>query len=311
MTFEHFCERVRNLKRAQVDGTRMPYKPLLVAAAIILIHKRKIQTPDVFLDGGLKSAFHQLLGAVYPDWRYDAKPEYPFRHLASDGVWALVPREGRAEALEAARSAKPWAVLRHVACARLDAEVFDHLACRLEARLRVLQLLWDTYLPPTAAAILMRYIVGPDLDAGGGSVSVAAERQVLTEKALEEHLERNWAETPFAERGVQLSSRVAFGYAGRQVLTPVNAIDLLGYQPVDKCWWVFELKRGRAADRVVGQVSRYLGWVLGERAGHGEHAVGAIIARRADRKLRYAVHANPRLSLWEYDDDLRLRAVAE
>jgi hypothetical protein len=95
------------------------------------------------------------------------------------------------------------------------------------------------------------------------------------------------------------------------VLTPVNAIDLLGYQPGEKCWWVFELKRGRPPDRVVGQVSRYLGWVLRQRAGHGERAVGAIIARRVDAKLRYAAHANPLLSLWEYDEDLRLRPVPE
>ena len=90
----------------------------------------------------------------------------------------------------------------------------------------------------------MRYIVGPDLDGSSARLSVAAERQVLTEKALEEHLERNWVETPFAERGVQLSTRAAFGYAGRQVLTPVNAIDLLGYQPHEKCWWVFSSSAG-------------------------------------------------------------------
>lgn len=93
------------------------------------------------------------------------------------------------------------------------------------------------------------------------------------------------------------------------MLTPVNAIDLLGFQPQEKCWWVFELKRGRPPDRVVGQVSRYLGCVLRERSGQGERAVGAIIARRVDPKLRYAAHANPLLSLWEYDDDLRLRPV--
>jgi hypothetical protein len=34
-------------------------------------------------------------------------------------------------------------------------------------------------------------------------------------------------------------------------------------------------------------------------------AVGAIIVRRADPKLPYAVKANDRLSLWEFDDRVR------
>jgi RecB family endonuclease NucS len=109
--------------------------------------------------------------------------------------------------------------------------------------------------------------------------------------------------------GIELSRRETRGLPGRQVLTPVSAIDLLGYEPSRRRWWVFELKRGRPADRVVGQVSRYLGWMAEERAGHGESAVGAIIAGESDARLRYAVRANEKLSLWEYDAELRVRAV--
>jgi len=39
-------------------------------------------------------------------------------------------------------------------------------------------------------------------------------------------------------------------------------------------------------------VSRYLGWIAEERRGHRESAVGAVIVKRADAKLRYAVKAN-------------------
>jgi hypothetical protein len=60
---------------------------------------------------------------------------------------------------------------------------------------------------------------------------------------------------------------------------------------------------------VVGQVSRYLGWVTEECAGRAEAATGAIIGREADEKLRYAVRANPRLPLWAWDDDLRVSRV--
>jgi len=117
-------------------------------------------------------------------------------------------------------------------------------------------------------------------------------------------------EAPFAEMGVELARREAHGLPGRQVFTHVNAIDLLGYQAANRRWWVFELKRGRPADRVVGQVSRYLGWIAEERRGQRETAVGAIIARSVDARLRYAVKANERLSLWEYDDALKVRRVS-
>ena len=68
---------------------------------------------------------------------------------------------------------------------------------------------------------------------------------------------------------------------------------------------MIELKHGRSADDVVGQVSRYLGWVTEECARRGETATGAIVVREADEKVRYAVRANPRLTLWTWDDELQ------
>ncbi len=44
----------------------------------------------------------------------------------------------------------------------------------------------------------------------------------------------------------------------------------------------------------MGQVSRYLGWIVEERRGNRESAVGATIVRNADQKLRHAVKANDR-----------------
>lgn len=41
-----------------------------------------------------------------------------------------------------------------------------------------------------------------------------------------------------------------------------------------------------------------------------ESAVGAIIVKKADPKLRYAVRANDRISLWEFDERLEVRQVA-
>ncbi len=138
----------------------------------------------------------------------------------------------------------------------------------------------------------------------------AAEGEQVSERALEVHLEQHWGEAPFARAGVDLARREAHGWPCRQVFTPVNSIDLLGFESKARRWWVFELKRGRSADRVVGQVSRYLGWIGEERRGNRESAVGAIIVRKADPKLGYAVNANERLSLWEFDEQLQVKRVA-
>lgn len=224
-------------------------------------------------------------------------------------MWTLVPIEGASDALRAAKEARAeaWDVLRHVRCAHLDEAVFERLASSFEDRFRVLRLLARAYFPPETSERLWDFL-GDDLP----SVPVprAGEGEELSERALEEHLEQHWAETPFARAGVELACREAHGWPRRQVFTPVNSIDLLGYKPEARRWWVFELKRGRSADRVVGQVSRYLGWIGEERRGNLETAVGAIIVRKADPKLRYAVKANERLSPGEFDEQLQVKRVA-
>ena len=75
-----------------------------------------------------------------------------------------------------------------------------------------------------------------------------------------------------------------------------------GFQPARRTWWVFELKKGRPADRVVGQVSRYCGWLQAERDdrrerededrqrldGHGasEYRAFAAVVKRERRPQR-------------------------
>jgi hypothetical protein len=309
MSLDEFCSRLEHLRVDRSGGLVKPYKPLLVAAVVILIHKGKQPNRNVFLDGGLRSAFQQLLDLLFPRWPKKAKPEYPFRHLENDGVWKLVPIEGASDALRAARDAhaEAWDVLRHVQCAQPDEDVFRRLAASFEDRFRVLRLLARGYFPTETSGKLWDYL-GDELPSI--PAPVAAEGEQISERALEEHLEYHWGETPFAKAGVELARREVHGWPCRQVFTPVNAIDLLGFEPRLRRWWVFELKRGRSADRVVGQVSRYLGWITEERRGHRESAVGAIIVKRADPKLRYAVKANERLSLWEFDDRLEVRSVA-
>jgi hypothetical protein len=97
---------------------------------------------------------------------------------------------------------------------------------------------------------------------------------------------------------------------GRQILTEVNAIDLLGYRPTEKEWWVIELKRGCRGDAAVGQVSRYLRWVDRHLAAKQDRVVGAIVAHTAGARLRYAIESNPKLSLWVWEPNVIVRRVS-
>ncbi len=64
MTLDEFCGRLGHLRLDRSGGLVRPYKPVLLAAVVMLVHKGKIPTQSVFLDGGLRSAFHQLMAAL-------------------------------------------------------------------------------------------------------------------------------------------------------------------------------------------------------------------------------------------------------
>lgn len=188
----------------------------IVAAVVILIHKGKQIDRNALLDGALRSAFQQLLDLLFPEWPIKAKPEYPFRHLENDGVWKLVPIEGASAELRAARAshAEAWDVLRHARCAQLDEEIFARLAANPAARTRVIRILGANYFPGETTMRLWDFL-GEDLP--GPVVPVAAEGTSFTERALEEHLETHWHETPLRQEwGGALPSRNAWlaGAAG-------------------------------------------------------------------------------------------------
>ncbi len=61
MTFDRFVETIRQLRLDRSGGEPKPYKPLLLASVVVLIHKGEIRTREVFLDGGLRE---RLLSAA-------------------------------------------------------------------------------------------------------------------------------------------------------------------------------------------------------------------------------------------------------
>ena len=59
---------------------------------------------------------------------------------------------------------------------------------------------------------------------------------------------------------------------------------------------VVELKKGQAADKVVGQILRYMGYTAQELAEEGQTVKGIIIAQEDDLRLRRALSVTPNVS---------------
>jgi RecB family endonuclease NucS len=142
---------------------------------------------------------------------------------------------------------------------------------------------------PTKTAALQIYVERGDLEASNhAQKELGASKQELTkfarmmisEKTREDNLEANLSVVGNAiKRNLTL--------IGRQYETTVGPIDLLAIDKTDNRYVVIELKKGRSADRVFGQLSRYMGWVRANLA-DGAPVVGVIVGSKIDEKLRAA-----------------------
>ncbi len=67
-----------------------------------------------------------------------------------------------------------------------------------------------------------------------------------------------------------------------------------------------ELKKGRASDAVVGQVLRYLGFVMQDLAEPGQSVRGIIFALEDDKRIRRALAATPTIDFYRYQISFNL-----
>lgn len=217
--------------------------------------------------------------------------------------------ESELAALLGAGSGAPWrAVARTTECALLPTEVHATLCADRTARTRL-------------AELLLRQLSGRGADHAGlervaellaARLEFSAEpagdhfEEDLLESAIEDQLVARWGESPFAEMGVQLHTNARGEVVGQQYPVGRWSIDLLGWQEVQGCWWIIELKRGQASDRVVGQVGRYLGWVDRYLTRSGERTRGVILASEISNRLEHACYAMPNIEAWTFDRQLRV-----
>jgi RecB family endonuclease NucS len=97
---------------------------------------------------------------------------------------------------------------------------------------------------------------------------------------------------------------------GRQYSTTVGPIDLLTVDTKTGDYVVIELKKGRSADKVYGQCSRYMGWIRNNLAPGGKKVHGAIVAREIDDKLKAARDAHDtKVALIEFEMKIGAKAV--
>jgi len=108
------------------------------------------------------------------------------------------------------------------------------------------------------------------------------------EKMLEDFLELN---LNLLEKGLKLIQR--------QYPTLIGPIDILAIDS-KKHYVVIELKKGKASDKVMGQLHRYIGYIEEEKS-KGKYVRGTIVSQGIDNKLKYAFKAskNPHLQLFK------------
>lgn len=164
---------------------------------------------------------------------------------------------------------------------------------------------------PNSSTALDIYIARGDLEAaslmkrrmGTGTAELKKfKRMMIGEKTLEDNIEGNFDE--FSRR-----VKMSLSLVGRQYPTTVGPIDLLAQDKRTGSYVVIELKRGRSADKVFGQLSRYMGWVR-KNLSDGADVIGVIVGSRIDDKLRAARDAHDtNVLLVEYESKMAIEVV--
>jgi len=145
---------------------------------------------------------------------------------------------------------------------------------------------------------------------GGVPVIVATDPTVedpaafALEKHLEDFLVQNWKHTGLGKKYDIYDEEGEL--VGQQYPTDTGPIDILAISKDKKELLVIELKKGRASDVVVGQVLRYMGFVLQELAENGQAVKGVIIALDDDQRIRRALAATSNIDFYRYQISFNL-----
>ena len=127
------------------------------------------------------------------------------------------------------------------------------------------------------------------------------------EKHLEDFLIANWEATALGK--TYNIYEIDGELVGRQFQTDTGVIDILGIRKDNKELLVVELKKGRVSDVVVGQIQRYMGYVLDELAENDQTVKGIIIGLEDDLRLRRALRVTQNIEFYRYEVDFKIIKV--
>lgn len=124
------------------------------------------------------------------------------------------------------------------------------------------------------------------------------------EKHLEDFLVHNWASTELGKDYMVFEEDGEL--VGQQYPSDTGPIDILAISKDKKELLVVELKKGRASDVVVGQIQRYMGYVIDELAEEGQSVRGIIIALEDDLRLQRALRVTNNIEFYRYQVSFQL-----
>lgn len=134
--------------------------------------------------------------------------------------------------------------------------------------------------------------------------SVENASEFALEKHLEDFLVKNWKQT---ELGKDYDIYEEDGeLVGQQYPSDTGPIDILAISKDKKTILVVELKKGRVSDNVVGQIQRYMGYVLEELAEENQKVKGIIIALEDDLRIKRALSVTNNIEFYRYQINFRL-----
>lgn len=130
------------------------------------------------------------------------------------------------------------------------------------------------------------------------SVNIEDPVSFALEKHLEDFLVSNWSTTDLGKRYDIYS--VDGESVGQQYPSDTGPMDILAISKDGQELLVVELKKGRASDSVVGQIQRYMGYVIEELAEPHQTVKGVIIAMDDDLRIRRALRVAQGIEFFRY-----------
>ena len=135
-------------------------------------------------------------------------------------------------------------------------------------------------------------------------LTVEDPSEFALEKHLEDFLVQNWKQT---ELGKDYDIYEEDGeLVGQQYPSDTGPIDILAISKDKKTILVVELKKGRVSDNVVGQIQRYMGYVLEELAEENQTVKGVIIGLEDDLRIKRALSVTNNIEFYRYQINFKL-----